>query len=371
MVVTTHVCRGNFRSTRFAEGGYEPVADALFNQFDYDGYFLEYDSARAGGFDALRFVPAGKKFVVLGLVTTKTGALEDAGEIAARIDAAARFVSLDRLCLSPQCGFASTEEGNLLSEDEQWAKLAAVVKIGQKCGQIRELLSAFGASRSIRADTMPRRRSRHPVSKLDAAHSSDDSLPLPSVRRGALADAYATPRCARPYMAKRRVSLRKAGVLAPDRSAARPLAADAARLESFVGYNLRRAAAKQRERFRSVFEPYDIRPVQLTVLTLLNDNGPLRQSALGRALNIERANVVTLLSELEDRKLILRRMSETDRRAYVVALTAQGEKLTRKLLALHAELEADLARAFGRAELEQLVLLLRVFRTVDSNPKLR
>jgi DNA-binding MarR family transcriptional regulator len=172
-------------------------------------------------------------------------------------------------------------------------------------------------------------------------------------------------------MAKRRLSLRKAGVLASDRSAARPLAADAARLESFVGYNLRRAAARQRERFRSVFEPYDIRPVQLTVLTLLNDNGPLRQSALGRALDIKRANVVTLLSELEDRKLILRRMSETDRRAYVVALTAQGERLTRNLLALHAELEADLARAFGRAELEQLVLLLRVFRTVDSNPKLR
>lgn len=172
-------------------------------------------------------------------------------------------------------------------------------------------------------------------------------------------------------MAKRRVGLRKAGVLASDRSAARPLAADAARLESFVGYNLRRAAAKQRERFRSVFEPYDIRPVQLTVLTLLNDNGPLRQSALGRALDIKRANVVTLLSELEDRKVILRRMSETDRRAYVVGLTAQGEKLTRKLLALHAELEADLARALGQAELEQLVLLLRVFRTVDSNPKLR
>jgi methionine synthase II (cobalamin-independent) len=129
MVVTTHICRGNFRSKWLAEGGYEPIADVLFNQYDYDGYFLEYDSERAGGFEPLRFVPAGKKFIALGLITTKNGALERRDTIAARIEAATKYVPLDRLCLSPQCGFASTEEGNLVSEDEQWAKLAAVVEI--------------------------------------------------------------------------------------------------------------------------------------------------------------------------------------------------------------------------------------------------
>jgi 5-methyltetrahydropteroyltriglutamate--homocysteine methyltransferase len=129
LVVTTHICRGNFRSTWLAEGGYEPIAEALFNEYDYDGYFLEYDTERAGGFDPLRFVPAGKKFIVLGLITTKTGTLEDPDAIKARIEAAAKLVPLDRLCLSPQCGFASTEEGNLLSEEQQWAKLAEVVEI--------------------------------------------------------------------------------------------------------------------------------------------------------------------------------------------------------------------------------------------------
>lgn len=129
MIVTTHVCRGNFRSTWLAEGGYEPVAEVLFNQYDYDGYFLEYDSDRAGGFEPLRFVPDGDKFVVLGLITTKTGVLEEKAEIEARVEAASKYVPLDRLCLSPQCGFASTEEGNILTEDEQWAKLAHVVEI--------------------------------------------------------------------------------------------------------------------------------------------------------------------------------------------------------------------------------------------------
>jgi 5-methyltetrahydropteroyltriglutamate--homocysteine methyltransferase len=129
MVVTTHICRGNFRSTWLAQGGYEPVADVLFNQYDYDGYFLEYDSDRAGGFEPLRFVPEGKKIVVLGLVTTKTGALENRDEIESRVEAASKYVPIDRLCLSPQCGFASTEEGNILTEDEQWAKLAHVVEI--------------------------------------------------------------------------------------------------------------------------------------------------------------------------------------------------------------------------------------------------
>jgi methionine synthase II (cobalamin-independent) len=129
MTITTHICRGNFRSTWLAEGGYEPIADVLFNEYDYDGYFLEYDSDRAGGFEPLRFVPAGKKFIALGLITTKTAPLEDADTIRARIDAASKYVPLERLCLSPQCGFASTEEGNLLTEEEQWAKLRHVVEI--------------------------------------------------------------------------------------------------------------------------------------------------------------------------------------------------------------------------------------------------
>jgi 5-methyltetrahydropteroyltriglutamate--homocysteine methyltransferase len=131
MVITTHVCRGNFRSTWVSEGGYEPVAEVLLRDLDYDGYFLEYDSDRAGGFEPLRFLPKGDKKVVLGLLTSKTGALESSEEVKRRIDEAARFVDLDQLCLSPQCGFASTEEGNILGADEQWAKLRRVVEIAQ------------------------------------------------------------------------------------------------------------------------------------------------------------------------------------------------------------------------------------------------
>jgi 5-methyltetrahydropteroyltriglutamate--homocysteine methyltransferase len=132
MVITTHVCRGNFRSSWFAQGGYEAIAEAIFARLDYDGYFLEYDTERAGGFEPLRFLPKGGKRVVLGLVTTKSGALEDKDTLKRRIEAASRFVALDQLCLSPQCGFASTEEGNLLSEEEQWAKLAEVVEIARE-----------------------------------------------------------------------------------------------------------------------------------------------------------------------------------------------------------------------------------------------
>jgi 5-methyltetrahydropteroyltriglutamate--homocysteine methyltransferase len=123
MVISTHICRGNFRSTWLVDGDYEPIADVLFNQFDYDAYFLEYDTERAGSFDPLRLFPKTKKQLVLGLVTTKTGTVEDRDTIKSRIDAAAKFVDHERLCLSPQCGFASTEEGNLLTEDEQWAKM--------------------------------------------------------------------------------------------------------------------------------------------------------------------------------------------------------------------------------------------------------
>jgi 5-methyltetrahydropteroyltriglutamate--homocysteine methyltransferase len=130
MTITTHACRGNFRSTFVASGGYEPVADLVFNKIDVDGYFLEWDDARSGGFEPLRLLPKGKQ-AVLGLVSTKIGALEKADDIKRRIDAAARFVPLDQLCLSPQCGFASTEEGNTLAEDEQWRKLEMVVAIAR------------------------------------------------------------------------------------------------------------------------------------------------------------------------------------------------------------------------------------------------
>lgn len=131
LVVTTHVCRGNFRSTFIASGGYEPIADLLFNGVNVDGYFLEWDTDRAGGFEPLRFLPKGKT-VVLGLITSKTGALETKDLIRRRIEEATKFAPLEQLCLSPQCGFASTEEGNVLSEDEQWAKLRLVVELADE-----------------------------------------------------------------------------------------------------------------------------------------------------------------------------------------------------------------------------------------------
>jgi 5-methyltetrahydropteroyltriglutamate--homocysteine methyltransferase len=131
MTITMHLCRGNFRSSWIAQGGYEPVAQLLFNQIGVDGYFMEFDTERAGGFEPLRFVPRGK-VVVLGLVTSKTGSLESAEDLERRIASAAEYVDIDQLCLSPQCGFASTEEGNVLSEDEQWAKLARIVEVSRK-----------------------------------------------------------------------------------------------------------------------------------------------------------------------------------------------------------------------------------------------
>jgi 5-methyltetrahydropteroyltriglutamate--homocysteine methyltransferase len=132
MVITTHVCRGNFRSTWISEGGYEPIAETLLGQLNYDGYFLEYDTSRAGGFEPLRFLPKGNKIVVLGLITTKSGQLEKKDDIKRRIDEATKYASIDQFCLSPQCGFASTEEGNVLAEDEQWAKLRMVAEIAQE-----------------------------------------------------------------------------------------------------------------------------------------------------------------------------------------------------------------------------------------------
>jgi 5-methyltetrahydropteroyltriglutamate--homocysteine methyltransferase len=131
MAITMHLCRGNFRSSWIAQGGYEPVAELLFNQIGVDGYFMEFDTERAGGFEPLRFVPKGKT-VVLGLVTSKAGALESVEDLERRIADAAKYVLLDQLCLSPQCGFASTEEGNSLTEEEQWAKLARIVEVARK-----------------------------------------------------------------------------------------------------------------------------------------------------------------------------------------------------------------------------------------------
>jgi 5-methyltetrahydropteroyltriglutamate--homocysteine methyltransferase len=131
MTVTTHVCRGNFKSAWFAQGGYEPIAEVLFNEIDYDGYFLEYDSERAGGFEPLRFLPKGNKRVVLGLITSKVGELESESLLKSRIESASEFADIDQLCLSPQCGFASHEDGNHLSEAAQWAKLERVVKVSR------------------------------------------------------------------------------------------------------------------------------------------------------------------------------------------------------------------------------------------------
>ena len=131
LTVGIHLCRGNFRSTHFASGGYEPVAEVLFNELEVDAFFLEYDDERSGGFEPLRFVPDGKT-IVLGLVTSKFPRLEPIGELAARVEEAGRHVPLDRLCLSPQCGFSSTIHGNELTEAEQWAKLRHVVDAAEQ-----------------------------------------------------------------------------------------------------------------------------------------------------------------------------------------------------------------------------------------------
>src|SRR5437764_4945021 len=125
--VTTHMCRGNFRSSWAAEGGYDFVAEALFGGLNVDGFFLEYDDARSGGFEPLRFVPKGK-LVVLGLVTTKRGELESKDLLKRRIEEASQYVPVEQLCLSPQCGFSSTVEGNVLTYDEQVAKLRLIVE---------------------------------------------------------------------------------------------------------------------------------------------------------------------------------------------------------------------------------------------------
>ena len=132
MSVTTHMCRGNFRSSWAAEGSYDFVAEALLNDLEVDGFFMEWDDERSGGFEPLRFLPKGDKQVVLGLVTTKRAELESKDELKRRIEEAAKFAPIEQLCLSPQCGFASTAEGNSLTEDEQWAKLALIVEVADE-----------------------------------------------------------------------------------------------------------------------------------------------------------------------------------------------------------------------------------------------
>jgi 5-methyltetrahydropteroyltriglutamate--homocysteine methyltransferase len=131
MRITMHLCRGNYKSTFMGSGGYDAEAEVLFNQIKVHGYFMEYDTERAGGFEPLRLLPKDRQ-VVLGLVTTKTGRLESKDVLKRRIDEAAKFAPLDQLCLSPQCGFASTEEGNVLAEEEQWAKLRMIVEVAQE-----------------------------------------------------------------------------------------------------------------------------------------------------------------------------------------------------------------------------------------------
>jgi 5-methyltetrahydropteroyltriglutamate--homocysteine methyltransferase len=131
MTITMHLCRGNYKSTYMGSGGYEAEQEVLFNTIKVHGYFMEYDTERAGGFEPLRFVPEDRS-VVLGLVTSKSGTLESKDTLKRRIDEAAKFIDLEQLCLSPQCGFASTEEGNVLTEEQQWAKLRMIVEVADE-----------------------------------------------------------------------------------------------------------------------------------------------------------------------------------------------------------------------------------------------
>ena len=147
MTITMHMCRGNYKSTYMGAGGYEAVQEILFNKIKVNGFFMEYDTARAGGFEPLQMLPKDRT-VVLGLVTSKSGRLESRDEIRRRIEEATKFVSLDQLCLSPQCGFASTEEGNVLSEEEQWAKLRMIVELAEEIwGKADTTLRSFPCKR--------------------------------------------------------------------------------------------------------------------------------------------------------------------------------------------------------------------------------
>jgi len=169
---------------------------------------------------------------------------------------------------------------------------------------------------------------------------------------------------------RRRPSVKRGRTRASSTSSSAAGDVDTALLESLVGYNLRRAAARQRERFRSVFEPFDLRPVQLTALTLILHNEPIRQAELGNALEMKRANVVTLLDELQNRALLSRTLAPDDRRSYELRLTDEGRRFTREMLSIHARLEADLAHSLGQTELRQLVRLLTKVRKVSPAPDL-
>ena len=160
-----HLCRGNYKSTFMGSGGYEAVQEILFNRINVHGYFMEYDTERAGGFEPLRAVPKGKT-VVLGLVTTKSGTLESKDALKRRIDEAAKFVDIDQLCLSPQCGFASTEEGNILAEDEQWAKLRMIVSRSVADGRV------LGQSRMARRHRFAERSPSSPARRAASGAAS-------------------------------------------------------------------------------------------------------------------------------------------------------------------------------------------------------
>ena len=132
MSITTHACRGNFRSAWAAEGSWDFVAEALLNDLQVDGFFMEWDDERSGGFEPLRFLPRGQKQVVLGLVTTKRGKLESKDDLKRRIEEASKYAPIEQLCLSPQCGFSSTVEGNELTQEQQWAKLRLIVEVAEE-----------------------------------------------------------------------------------------------------------------------------------------------------------------------------------------------------------------------------------------------
>ena len=159
LTVGVHLCRGNFRSTHFASGSYEPVAEVLFNELEVDAYFLEYDDERSGGFAPLRFVPSDKT-VVLGLITSKLPELEPPTSCGPRIDEAAQYVALDQLCLSPQCGFASTIHGNVMTHDEQWAKLRHCVEVADTVWTLEPAARRCDAAAAARDRARARRVGR-------------------------------------------------------------------------------------------------------------------------------------------------------------------------------------------------------------------
>ena len=181
MRITMHLCRGNFRSSFIATGGYEPVADVLFNQINVDGYFMEWDTDRAGGFEPLRLLPKGK-MVVLGLVTSKTGTLESKEAVISRINEAARYADLDQLCLSPQCGFASTEEGNMLAENGERGQARELLKSHENCGAVSRVSLFLALLRLPVFKAHPYRlRSRH--KQYMAAGGARHRFAFPRFRR--------------------------------------------------------------------------------------------------------------------------------------------------------------------------------------------